>query len=79
MVEQVSVLCAACGGADMIHSLKDVLMGDALNNSIAGLAVLSWFWLPWLQDISTVAALLLPILGGLWLLVQIWSRLFKGK
>lgn len=63
----------------MIHSLKDVLMGDTLNNAIAGLAVLSWFWLPWLQDISTIAALLLPICGVLWLLVQAWAKIFRNK
>ena len=63
----------------MIHSLRDILMGDNLNNALAGLAILSPWWLPWLQDVSTIAALLLPIFGGLWLLVQIWSRLFKGK
>lgn len=64
----------------MIHNLKEVLMGDQLTSWIAGLAVISWWWLPWLQDVSTIAALLLPILGGLWLIVQIWAKLFfKGK
>lgn len=64
----------------MIHNLKEVLMGDQLTSWIAGLAVISWWWLPWLQDVSTIAALLLPIFGGLWLLVQIWAKLFfKGK
>lgn len=54
-------------------------MGDTLNNAIAGLAVLSWFWLPWLQDISNIAALLLPICGVLWLLVQAWAKIFRNK
>lgn len=62
----------------MIHNLKEVLMGDQLTSWIAGLAVISWWWLPWLQDVSTIAALLLPILGGCWLLVQIVSKL-RGK
>ena len=64
----------------MIHNLKEVLMGDNLTSWLAGLAVISPMWLPWLQDVSTIAALLLPILGGIWLLVQIWAKLFfKGK
>lgn len=62
----------------MIHNLKDILTGDYVTNWIASLAVLSWWWLPWLQDVSTIAALLLPILGGCWLLVQIESKL-RGK
>ncbi len=66
--------------ADMIHNLKEVLMGDAVTNWIASLAVLSWWWLPVLQDYSQLAALLLPFLGGLWLIVQIWAKLFfKSK
>lgn len=63
----------------MIHNLKDIITGEHVTNWMAGLAVLSPFWLPWLQDVSTIAALLLPILGGLWLLVQIWSKIYKGK
>ena len=63
----------------MIHHIKEVLMGDHLNSWLATLAVLSPVWLPWLQDVSTVAALLLPIFGGMWLMVQIWSKIFKGK
>ncbi len=63
----------------MIHNLKEVLMGDHLNSWLAGLAVISPWWLPWLQDISQVAALLLPVLGGLWLLVQIFSKIFRNK
>ena len=72
-----SWLCNLCG-ADMIHNLKEVLMGDQLNSWLATLAVLSPVWLPWLQDVSTVAALLLPIFGGCWLVVQIVSKL-RGK
>lgn len=63
----------------MIHNIKDVLMGDHLTNWLATLAVLSPVWLPFLMDVSQIAALLLPILGGLWLLVQIWSKVFRNK
>lgn len=65
----------------MIHSLKEALMGDHLTNwFIACFAVISPVWLPWLQDVSQIAALLLPIFGGIWLIVQIWAKLFfKSK
>lgn len=33
----------------------------------------------WLADISGLAALLMPILGCMWLGVQIYSRVAKGK
>ena len=62
----------------MIHNLKEVLMGDNLTSWLANAAVISPIWLPWLQDVSTIAALLLPILGGCWLVVQIVSKL-RGK
>ena len=65
--------------ADMIHNLKEFLMGDYVTNWIASLAVLSWWWLPMLQDYSQLAALLLPFLGAIWLGVQIWSKVFRGK
>lgn len=63
----------------MIHNLKEVLMGDQLTSWIAGLAVISWWWLPWLQDVSQVFALLLPIAGVLWLVIQGWSKIYRGK
>lgn len=63
----------------MIHSIKEVLMGDTFTSAAATLALFSPMWLPMLQDVSAFAALLLPILGGLWLIVQIWSKVFKGK
>lgn len=63
----------------MIHNIKEVLMGDNLTNVIAALAVISWWWLPVLQDVSTIAALLLPIAGLAWLGIQSWSKIFRGK
>lgn len=63
----------------MIHNLKEVLMGDHLNGWVAGLAVLSPWWLPWLEDFSKVAALLLPIVGVIWFCIQGWSKIFRGK
>lgn len=54
-------------------------MGDSVTNWIATAAVISPVWLPFLMDVSQIAALMLPILGGLWLLVQIWSKIFRNK
>ncbi|HLO78151.1 MAG TPA: hypothetical protein VK196_16980 [Magnetospirillum sp.] len=33
----------------------------------------------WLSDISTTFALFMPVLGCIWLGVQIWSRVARGK
>ena len=63
----------------MIHNLKEVLMGDWLNGSVAGLAIFSPWWLPWLEDFSQIAALLLPIIGLAWFGVQIWAKIFRNK
>lgn len=41
---------------------------------IAGGAVISPVWLPWLQTASETAATVAPILGGMWLSVQIVSK-----
>ena len=38
---------------------------------VAGAAVISPVWLPELSEISTYAASILPILGVVWLVVQI--------
>lgn len=41
----------------------------------AGVALTSPWWLPTLKAASSVAADVLPILGALWLIVQIVTRL----
>lgn len=33
----------------------------------------------WLNGVSSLAALFMPVLGCIWLAVQIWSRVTKGK
>lgn len=45
-------------------------MTDRVTDSVAVAAVASPVWLPALQQVSEVAALLLPIGGLLWLAVQ---------
>lgn len=60
-------------GGSMLERLTDV---------VAILAVITGIHpgiYEWLSEISQLAALLVPILGCLWLGVQIWSRLAKGK
>ena len=57
-------------------------MSTTLTNASAGAAVTSPWWLPALNDVSTVAAEMLPILGVVWLVVQISGyiiRLTKKK
>lgn len=48
-----------------------------VNNSIAGAAVASPLWLPTLSDVSELAALLLPIVGFLWLVIQIGGYVYR--
>lgn len=50
---------------------------DGVNNSIATAAVASPIWLPWLSHTSEVAALLLPIAGLVWLIIQIVGYVTK--
>lgn len=47
---------------------------DNATTAIAAGAVASPVWLPWLQTASQVAAAVAPILGAIWLLVQIWAK-----
>lgn len=50
------------------------LMDNATTAAAAG-AIASPIWLPWLQTASELAAVIAPILGVIWLLVQIWSKI----
>jgi len=49
-------------------------MERATNAIAAGAAVSPW-WLPSLADVSQTAALLLPVLGCAWLIVQIVTKI----
>lgn len=46
---------------------------------VAGVAMTSWWWLPALHAVSDVAALLLPIAGFAWFVVQITLALRARK
>lgn len=55
---------------------------ERITDFFALFGVLTWLSpavLEWVANISTLAALLMPIFGCVWLAVQIWSRIFKGK
>jgi len=54
-------------------------MMERATNAIAAGAVASPWWLPSLADVSQFAGLLLPILGVIWLLVQIITKLLDRK
>ena len=48
---------------------------ETTNATIATAAVVSPFWLPWLQSASEFAAMLAPILGAIWFMVQIYAKI----
>jgi hypothetical protein len=52
---------------------------DTLTSAAAGAALTSPGWLHMLQDWSTVAGALLPILGAVWLIVQIATKIIETR
>jgi len=50
---------------------------DRMTTGIAAGSLAAPLWLPWLKTVSDVAALLLPIFGLIWLVVQIATRLLR--
>lgn len=55
---------------------------ERITDTLAVFAVLSGLnpaVFEWVSGISTMAGLLMPILGCIWLAVQIYSRVAKGK
>jgi hypothetical protein len=53
--------------------------GEIVTDTGAVAAIASPWWLPALHSVSDVAALVLPILGVLWLLLQIVVKLHQVK
>ena len=51
--------------------------GEYITDVGATAALASPLWLPWLHTASEFAALLFPILGGIWLFVQIVVKLMQ--
>lgn len=56
--------------------LERITDGIAILAVITGINPTVYFWL---SEISAIAALLMPILGCLWLAVQIYSRMAAGR
>ncbi|HWK64110.1 MAG TPA: hypothetical protein VNS34_04175 [Rhizobiaceae bacterium] len=54
-------------------------MIDRTTHYVAAGAVMSPWWLPSLADVSEMAALLLPIAGLLWILVQFVVLVLRRK
>lgn len=52
---------------------------DKTTTGVAAGAVFSPWWLPTLADVSQISAQLLPIIGLLWLLIQIVHWIVKRK
>lgn len=48
---------------------------DNATTAVAATAVASPAWLPWLMTASEIAAIAAPILGVIWLVVQIWAKI----
>lgn len=48
-----------------------------ITNAVATAAIVSPVWLPWLNTVSELAALMIPILGAVWLITQIAQVWFK--
>jgi hypothetical protein len=56
--------------------MKETLF-DRVTTGVAAGSLASPLWLPWLKTVSDGAALLLPIFGLIWLVVQIVTRLLR--
>lgn len=50
-----------------------------ITDGIAGAALVSPWWLPFLQNASDIAGLLLPIAGLIWLVIQIVGYIIKDR
>lgn len=52
---------------------------DKATTVVAGAAIASPAWLPKLQDVSDLSALLMPIAGLIWLIVQIYTKITRAE
>ncbi|NRA86858.1 MAG: hypothetical protein HRU28_05575 [Rhizobiales bacterium] len=51
---------------------------DKINYIVSAGAITSFGWMPKLEEVSTHASLWLPIVGVIWISVQIWFK-FKNR
>lgn len=54
-------------------------MTEHLDTAVATAAVASPWWLPSLADVSYVAAELLPVLGVVWIVTKIITRIVEVR
>lgn len=55
------------------------MIADRITNTVAAGAVASPWWLPSLEGVSQTAALLLPVIGVIWLVLQIVTKIMDRK
>jgi hypothetical protein len=48
---------------------------EGVTDIVAGAAVVSPWWLPWLKEFSDIAGYLVPVAGLIWLIVQIGVKI----
>jgi len=63
----------------MIRQLADAFFQTPNTNVVAVGAVVSPFWMPYLQTSSDIATLLLPVAGLVWLIIQMVVFVRKNK
>lgn len=56
--------------------MRDTII-ERTTTAVAGAGILSPAWIPALKDASEIAGLVLPILGVVWLIVQIITRIMR--
>lgn len=49
------------------------------SNSVAAVGTMAWFWVPYVETVSSGAATILPVLSVIWLLLQIYRWFRKGN
>lgn len=54
-------------------------IANDVTNVAAGGAIVSPWWLPAIAGVSEFAAIILPILGAIWLAVQIWAKVTEVR
>lgn len=62
-----------------IQDVYDATSQAPITNAVAGAAVVSPVWLPYLQTASDISTLLLPVAGLAWLLIQMVSFFIRKR
>lgn len=68
-----------------IHSLQNMFPQtkfEMVTDTASVAAIVSPWWIPWLKESSEIAAMVLPIMGVVWLATQIgwkWYRELSPK